>query len=106
MTDTADTAASTAPGATHAHPAAINWHDAGTSRIPFAVYTDADLHKRELERFFYRRHWCYVGLEAEIPKPGDFKRTVVGERSVILVRAASGQVHVVENLCAHRGMQF
>ena len=106
MTNPSASAAACAPSASTVTTAPIHWNDAGTSRIPFAVYTDADLHKRELERFFYRRHWCYVGLEAEIPKPGDFKRTVVGERSVILVRAASGQVHVVENLCAHRGMQF
>ena len=48
----------------------------------------------------------YVGLEAEIPKPGDFKRTAVGERSVILLRDQDGQVRVVENVCAHRGVQF
>jgi len=47
-----------------------------------------------------------VGLEVEIPKPGDFKRTVIGERSVLMVRAADGAVNVVENVCAHRGMQF
>ena len=47
-----------------------------SSRIPFAVYTDEQLHQRELERLFYRGHWCYVGLEAEIPNVGDFKRTV------------------------------
>ena len=87
-------------------PASVTWEGAGTSRIPFGVYTHEDLHRRELERFFYRKHWCYVGLDAEIPNPGDFKRTVVGERSVILVRSADGQVQVVENVCAHRGMQF
>ena len=84
----------------------VVWESAGTSRIPFAVYTGAQLHQREMERFFYRGHWCYVGLEAEIPEPGDFKRTKVGERSVIMVRAADGQIHVVENICAHRGMAF
>ena len=82
------------------------WGGEGTSRIPFAVYTDEALHRRELERFFYQGHWCYVGLEAEIPEAGDFKRTVVGERSVIMVRGEEGQIHVVENVCAHRGMQF
>lgn len=43
-----------------------------------------------------------------MPNPGDFKRTVVGERSVILSRAADGarRQHCVENVCAHRGMQF
>ena len=82
------------------------WEGSGTSRIPFSVYTSEQLHQRELERFFYKAHWSYVALEAEIPNPGDFKRTVVGERSVIVVRDKEGQVRVVENVCAHRGMQF
>ena len=82
------------------------WQGDGSHRIPFGVYTDAALHQRELERFFYRAHWSYVGLEAEIPNPGDFKRTAVGERSVILLRDNDGQVRVVENVCAHRGVQF
>lgn len=84
----------------------LHWEGGGSSRIPFAAYTDEALHRRELERFFYRGHWCYVGLEAEIPNPGDFKRSAVGERSVILTRAVDGSVHVVENVCAHRGMAF
>jgi salicylate 5-hydroxylase large subunit len=77
-----------------------------SSRIPFSVYTDDQVYKRELERLFYHGHWCYVGLEAEVPNEGDFKRTVIGERSVIMVRAADGAINVVENVCAHRGMQF
>jgi salicylate 5-hydroxylase large subunit len=82
------------------------WESDGTSRIPFAAYTSDALHAKELERFFYRGHWCYVGLEAEVPNPGDFKRTAIGERSVILVRDHERALHVVENVCAHRGMQF
>ena len=87
-------------------PNEVSWEDAGTSRIPFSAYTGESLHKKELERFFYRKHWCYVGLEAEIPNVGDFTRTVVGERSVIMVRDATGCINVVENVCAHRGMAF
>lgn len=82
------------------------WQDTGSSRIPFWAYTDPDVYRRELERLFYSGHWCYVGLEAEIPNQGDFKRTVIGERSVIVTRAADGEVHVIENVCAHRGMRF
>lgn len=82
------------------------WDQPGSSRIPFWAYTDESLYKRELERMFYQGHWCYVGLEAEIPNPGDYKRSVIGERSVILTRAADGSINVVENVCAHRGMQF
>jgi salicylate 5-hydroxylase large subunit len=87
-------------------PDAPRWESEGTSRIPFAAYTSDALHAKELERFFYRGHWCYVGLEAEVPNPGDFKRTAIGERSVILVRDQDRALHVVENVCAHRGMQF
>ena len=82
------------------------WAGEGTSRIPFWTYTREDLYKKELDRFFYNNHWCYVGLEAEIPNPGDFRRTVVGERSVIMVRDPDGSINVVENVCAHRGMRF
>ncbi|WP_373239414.1 aromatic ring-hydroxylating dioxygenase subunit alpha [Kluyvera ascorbata] len=82
------------------------WPDDGTSRIPFWAYTRDDIYQRELEKIFYGKHWCYVALEAEIPEPGDFARSVVGERSVIVVRNQQGEINVVENLCAHRGMRF
>ncbi len=82
------------------------WEAEGTSRIPFWAYTDEALYKQELDRLFYKGHWCYIGLEAEVPNPGDFKRTVIGERSVVMTRDMDGAINVVENVCAHRGMQF
>src|SRR5690242_20422676 len=82
------------------------WPAAGTSRIPYRVYSDEELYKRELDRLFYGPHWCYVALEAEIPNPGDFKRSVVGERPVVVVRDQDGRINVVENRCAHRGVRF
>jgi len=36
-------------------PQHIAWESAGTSRIPFMSYTSEELHRRELERFFYKR---------------------------------------------------
>jgi salicylate 5-hydroxylase large subunit len=86
--------------------AGMRWHAEGYSRVPYEVYSNEQLYQRELERFFYRGHWCYVALEAEIPEPGDFKRSWVGERSVIIVRNHDHSVHVIENRCAHRGVQF
>jgi salicylate 5-hydroxylase large subunit len=82
------------------------WGDAPTSRAPGWIYTDEALYQRELEQFFYRGHWCYAGLECEVPNPGDYKRTAIGERSVILVRDTDGELRVVENRCAHRGVAF
>jgi hypothetical protein len=68
----------------------VDWHSGRDSRVPHRVYTDEALYRRELERLFYKGHWCYVGLEAEVPNHCDYKRTFVGERQVIMVREADG----------------
>jgi salicylate 5-hydroxylase large subunit len=92
--------------ATTAGEPRLDWEPGNISRIPFAAYTDPRLYRRELERLFYGGHWCYVGLECEIPGAGDFRTSFVGERSVIMVRDLDGSINVVENRCAHRGVRF
>jgi salicylate 5-hydroxylase large subunit len=82
------------------------WPSQGTTRVPFWVYTDPQLYQREQERIFAGPSWCYVGLAAEIPNPGDFKRSFVGDKPVVLVRDGNGGITVVVNRCAHRGLQF
>jgi len=82
------------------------WHGSGSSRIPSPVYTDEAIYRRELERIFYGPHWSYVGLEIEVPEAGCFKRTAIGERSVIMIRNRKGEINVLENRCAHRAMRF
>ncbi|MFN4309554.1 MAG: aromatic ring-hydroxylating dioxygenase subunit alpha [Ferrovibrio sp.] len=83
------------------------WNGDGSSRIPYWAYTDPGVYQRELERFFHGGdHWCYVALEAELPKPGDYKLSYVGERQVIVVRDRDGSLNAVENRCAHRGVRF
>ena len=83
-----------------------SWPQDNVSRIPYRLYTDPDIYQRELERIFYGPHWSYVGLAVEVPGPGCFKETSIGERSVIMVRDADGAINVVENHCAHRGVRF
>jgi salicylate 5-hydroxylase large subunit len=78
----------------------------GEHRVPLWVYTDPDLYAREQERIFSGPSWCYVGLEAEVPKPGDFRRSTIGEKPVVLLRDESGTLRVFENRCAHRGVQL
>ncbi len=90
------------------------WEAPGSSRVPFWAYTDAQVYQQELEKIFHGPHWCYVGLEAEIPNVGDYKLSWVGERQVILVRdrvaprdrGVDTGVRVIENRCAHRGVRF
>ncbi|WP_374631931.1 aromatic ring-hydroxylating dioxygenase subunit alpha [Ferrovibrio sp.] len=88
-------------------PEAVSrWAEPGSSRIPYWAYTDPDIYQRELQHFFYGPHWCYVGLEAEIPAFGDYRLSFVGERQVIVVRQRDGEIAVMENRCAHRGVRF
>lgn len=82
------------------------WLDDGSSRIPSAVYTSEAIYREELDKIFYGPHWSYVGLAIEVPDAGSFKRTSIGERSVIMIRNRKGEINVLENRCAHRGMRF
>jgi salicylate 5-hydroxylase large subunit len=78
----------------------------GNDRIPFQIYTDPEIYAREQERIFGGPSWSYVGLAAEVPEPGDFKRSTVGDRPIVVTRDAEGALHAVPNSCAHRGLQF
>jgi salicylate 5-hydroxylase large subunit len=92
----------------------LPWSREDSSRVPFSAYTDQQVHAKELSRFFYGSHWNYVGLLSEIPNWGDFKKTFIGEREVIMVKDmvrpamkdVDHGVRVVENRCAHRGVRF
>jgi salicylate 5-hydroxylase large subunit len=83
-----------------------SWPAEGVTRVPFWVYSDPDIYAREQERIFAGPSWCYVGLTAEIPNPGDFKRSFVGDKPVVVVRDGEGAINVVANRCAHRGLRF
>ena len=82
------------------------WPKEGITRIPYWIYSDPEIYAREQERIFCGASWSYVALDAELPRPGDFKRTFIGEKPVVVVRDKDGSVNVVENRCAHRGVQF
>jgi anthranilate 1,2-dioxygenase large subunit len=79
------------------------WPGEGVNRIPAWIYSDEALFEREMGKFFAGDTWNFVGLEAEIPEPGSYQRTFIGLKPVLMTRDANGQVHVLENRCAHRG---
>lgn len=85
--------------------ASRNWPEAGTARVPYWIYTDPEIYRREQDAVFGGEGWAYVGLAAELPEPGDWKRTHIGERPVFALRGDDGALRVFENRCAHRGVQ-
>src|SRR5262252_2732780 len=79
------------------------WPKEGNCRVPFWVYTDPGVYKLEQELIFRGSTWNYVGLEAELPNPGDFRTTYIGDTSVIVARAEDGSINALVNKCGHRG---
>jgi len=79
------------------------WPALDYSRVPYLLYHDPDIYAEEQRRIFRGKVWSYLGLDAEIPKPGDFRATYVGDTPVIVNRDAKGEVHAFVNRCAHRG---
>ena len=67
------------------------WPALDYSRVPYRLYHDAEVYEREQQRIFQGPVWNYLGLEAEIPNPGDFRATYVGETPVIFNRDDDGR---------------
>jgi len=68
------------------------------------IFVSPAYHQQELEKVFTRA-WLFVGHESQIPNPGDFFVSRMGDGSVILCRDPNGAVHVFLNSCRHRGMK-
>lgn len=81
----------------------VTWPSNGVSQVPFRVYTDTAQYQREQERLFKGPTWTYLCLAVELPNPGDYIATTLGEVAVLVVRDSSGAINAFENRCVHRG---
>ena len=81
----------------------IAWPSNALSEVPFRVYTDPEQYALEQERIFKGPTWNYLCLAAEIPMPGDWVATTIGEVAVIVARGQDGAINAFVNRCAHRG---
>jgi glycine betaine catabolism A len=73
--------------------------------LPARYYTDPDLFRDELERF-YCKTWICAGRANQVPMPGDyFLREVAGE-SIIITRDGSDVLQSFFNVCRHRGTRI
>jgi phenylpropionate dioxygenase-like ring-hydroxylating dioxygenase large terminal subunit len=68
------------------------------------IFVNDDIYQQEQEQVF-ARVWLLVGHESQVPKPGDYFTSCMGEESVILTRDNHQRIHVFLNTCRHRGMK-
>jgi phenylpropionate dioxygenase-like ring-hydroxylating dioxygenase large terminal subunit len=78
--------------------------DMTTGQISREIFVNETIYQQELEQVFARA-WLFIGHESQIPKPGDYFVSCMGEESVILCRDREERIHVFLNSCRHRGMK-
>jgi anthranilate 1,2-dioxygenase large subunit len=79
------------------------WPALDYSRVPYGLYHDPELYLQEQDRIFRGKTWSFLALDVEVPNPGDFRATYLGETPVVINRDNDGAVHAFVNRCAHRG---
>jgi anthranilate 1,2-dioxygenase large subunit len=81
----------------------FTWPADDVSRVPFQVYTDTAIYEAEQHRIFQGPTWNLLCVEAEIPNPGDYRTSYVGNAPVIVTRDENGEINALLNRCAHKG---
>jgi phenylpropionate dioxygenase-like ring-hydroxylating dioxygenase large terminal subunit len=71
--------------------------------LPPAVFNDPTFHSFEMNAV-WSHEWFCIGRASDIPNPGDFTTLTVGDDPLIVVRDRTGTIHVLSNVCQHRGM--
>ena len=80
------------------------WPEEGvSSAVPYGVFTEQAVYDEEQARIYRGPTWNFIGLAADVPNPGDFKTTYVGDTPVVMTRDDKGAIHAWVNRCAHRG---
>ncbi len=69
------------------------------------VYNEPAIFELEAKKIFTKT-WIFLAHESEIPWPGDYVLRRVINDSFIVTRDEDGQIHVLFNMCKHRGMQL
>lgn len=75
------------------------------SKVSRRIFYDSDIYERERSHIF-QTCWLYVAHESQLPLPGDFVASYMGEEPVIVTRSQDGSIRVLVNSCSHRGTKI
>ena len=73
----------------HTMPELVDLQNGGVSR---EIFVNEDIYQQEQEQVFARA-WLFIGHESQIPQPGDYFVTSMGEEAVLLTRDSKGSIH-------------
>ncbi|HKW18148.1 MAG TPA: aromatic ring-hydroxylating dioxygenase subunit alpha [Terriglobales bacterium] len=73
--------------------------------LPGRYYTDPEIFKQELERF-YCESWICAGRAEQAARPGDYFLREIAAESVIITRDREQNIRAFYNVCRHRGTRI
>ncbi|MBB3951809.1 aromatic ring-hydroxylating oxygenase subunit alpha [Aureimonas jatrophae] len=68
-------------------------------------YTDPAIFAADMEAVF-ERTWIFVGVEPDVPEPGDVMTLDIGRNAILIVRDDDMKVRAFHNVCRHRGARL
>ncbi len=68
------------------------------------LFVSQEIFELEME-YLFSNAWVYVGHDSQVPNPGDYFTTTVGDQPVVMVRHTDNTVRVLHNRCSHKGTQ-
>ena len=76
--------------------------DADNGTISPRIFADPEIYDQELGKIF-ARCWLFLCHESQIPNPGDFITTYMGEDPILVTRGRAKEIKAFLNICRHRG---